>query len=174
MRFRTRSNIILGLLLILLGAWFMARQLYPNLPLWSYFNFSWPWYVIGVGVLLLLLGLLFAAPGMAVPACIVAGIGGILYWQNATGNWQSWSYMWTLIPGFVGVGIFLAELLGGSLRKALRAGLPLVILSALLFAVFGSLLGGLGILGSYWPLLLIVVGIWLLVQPLLRRRTPAA
>src|SRR4030042_6527958 len=102
MRFRTRSNIILGLLLILLGAWFMPRQLYPNLPLWSYFNFSWPWYVIGVGVLLLLLGLLFAAPGMAVPACIVAGIGGTLYWQDATGNWQSWSYVWTLIPGFVG------------------------------------------------------------------------
>ncbi len=173
MKFRKRSNIILGILLILVGIWFMSRQLYPDLAFWGYFDFSWPWYVIGVGAFLILLGLLLGTPGMAVPACIVAGIGFILLWQNSTGSWESWSYAWTLIPGFVGVGIFLAELWGGSLRKALKASLPLIILSAVLFVVFGSYLGGLGILGSYWPLLLILVGAWLLLQPLLRRKAPS-
>ena len=65
---RQRSNTILGLLLILAGAAFLAQRFYPNLRIWDYFTFSWPWYVIGAGALLLLLGLLVGAPGMAVPA----------------------------------------------------------------------------------------------------------
>ena len=42
--------------------------------------------------------LLTGQPGMLVPACIVGGIGGMLYWQNLTGDWASWSYSWSLIP----------------------------------------------------------------------------
>jgi hypothetical protein len=71
---RQRSNTVLGILLILAGAAFLAQQFYPNLRIWSYFTFSWPWYMIGAGALLLLLGLLAGAPGMAIPATIVAGI----------------------------------------------------------------------------------------------------
>ncbi len=39
------------------------------------------------------------------PSIIVGGIGGILAYQDYTGHWESWSYLWTLIPGFVGLGI---------------------------------------------------------------------
>jgi hypothetical protein len=166
---RQRSNTILGLLLILAGAAFLARQFYPSLLIWRYFAFSWPWYVIGAGALLLLLGLLAGAPGMAVPAAIVAGIGGLLYWQNATGNWDSWAYTWTLIPGFVGLGIILEALLEGKLRSGLRAGGSLVVMSAILFVVFASFLGGPVLLGTYWPVLLILVGLWFIIRGLLRR-----
>ena len=168
---QTRSNIILGLLLILGGVWFLAQQFYPELAVWRYLDFSWPWYVIGAGAAILLIGLVLGAPGMAVPAAVVAGIGGLLYWQNETGNWESWSYAWTLIPGFVGLGIILAELLGGDLRKGLREGVPLALISVLLFAVFGSFFGGLGVLGNYWPVLLILAGAWFILQPLVRRRS---
>jgi hypothetical protein len=166
---RQRSNTILGLLLILAGAAFLAQQFYPNLRIWEYFTFSWPWYVIGAGVLLLLLGLLVGAPGMAVPAAIVAGIGGLLYWQNATGNWDSWAYTWTLIPGFVGIGIILEALLEGKLRSGLRAGGGLVVISAILFVIFASFLGGPALLGTYWPVLLILIGLWFIIRSLLRR-----
>jgi len=166
---RQRSNTILGVLLILAGAVFLAQQLYPSLPVWRYFSFSWPWYVVGVGVLLLLLGLLAGASGMAVPATIVAGIGGLLYWQNATGNWESWAYAWTLIPGFVGLGIILEGLLGGKFRNGLRAGGSLVVISAILFVVFASFLGGPALLGTYWPVLLILFGLWFIIRGLLRR-----
>jgi hypothetical protein len=143
----------------------LAVQLLPGLQIW----FSWPWIIIGVAVLLLVIGLLTGVPAMAIPACIVGGIGGVLYWQDATGNWDSWSYAWTLIPGFVGVGIFLAGLLGEDTRDSIRAGSGLILISLVLFAIFGSVFGALGLLGSYWPVLLILLGVLLLARSLFRR-----
>jgi hypothetical protein len=166
---RQRSNTILGLLLILAGAVILAYQFYPELPVWDYLTLSWPLYVIGAGAMLLLLGLLIGAPGMAVPATIVAGIGALLYWQNETGNWESWAYVWTLIPGFVGLGIILEGIMEGKFRSGLRAGGALVLISAILFVVFASFLGGPELLGTYWPVLLILVGLWLILRSLLRR-----
>ena len=164
-----RSNIILGMLLILAGAWFLAEQFYPALRIWDTFTWTWPWILIGVGGLLLLIGLLVGAPGMAVPAAILAGVGGILYYQNQTGDWGSWIFLWTLIPGFVGVGILLADLLTGKLRQGLRNGGPLILISLILFSVFGASLGRLGTLVTYWPVLLILLGVWFVLQPLLKR-----
>ena len=166
---RQRTNTILGLLLVLAGALFLAQQFYPDLKVWDYFTFSWPVYVIGAGVLLLLLGLLVGAPGMAVPATIVAGIGGVLYWQETTGNWDSWAYTWTLIPGFVGLGIILEALLEGKPRGGLRAGGSLMVISAILFVIFASFMGGPALLGTYWPVLLILIGLWFIIRSLLRR-----
>jgi hypothetical protein len=167
---RRRSNLVVGLLLILLGVWFIAVQFVPELRAWMEIEYAWPLIIVGVGVLLLVIGLLTGAPAMAVPACIVGGIGGLLYWQNATGNWESWAYMWTLIPGFVGVGVILSALLGGETRQALSGGAWLILISLVLFAVFGSFLGGLGLLGPYWPVLLIALGLLALLRPLLRSR----
>jgi len=107
---------------------------------------------------------------MAVPACIVGGIGCLLYWQNATGNWESWAYAWTLIPGFLGVGILLAGLLEGRLRQSLDSGIFFIVISLVMFAIFGSFLGGLQIFGLYWPVLLILFGLWMLVRTLFRSR----
>jgi hypothetical protein len=166
---RQRTNTILGLLLVLAGVVFLLQQFYPDLQVWDYFTFSWPVYVIGAGVLLFLLGLFVGAPGMAVPATIVAGIGGVLYWQETTGNWESWAYTWTLIPGFVGLGIILEALLEGKPRGGLRAGGSLMVISAILFVIFASFLGGPALLGTYWPVLLILIGLWFIIRSLLRR-----
>ena len=106
---------------------------------------------------------------MAVPACVVGGIGGLLYWQNVTGNWESWAYAWALIPGFVGVGTMLMGIVsrdGGQVRSAAW----LLVISAILFVVFGSFFGALGFLGKYWPVLLILLGVLSLFQGLFRRR----
>jgi hypothetical protein len=157
---RRRSNLAVGLVLILLGALFLAVQWVPGLQAW----FSWPLIIAGIGGILLIIGLLTGVPAMAVPACIVGGIGGLLYWQNATGNWESWAYVWTLIPGFVGVGIVLSGLLGGETRQAVRGGVWLILISLVLFAVFGSFFGALGLVGRYWPVLLIVAGLALLLR----------
>ena len=163
-----RSSLVGGLLLVGLGALFLVYQLSPSLRELFSLEFSWPLIVVGVGVFLLFLGLVVGAPEMAVPAAIVGGIGGLLYWQNATDNWESWAYAWTLIPGFVGIGIILAGLLGGRLAKGLRDGLGLLIISLVGFAIFGSFLGGFDVLGPYWPLLLILAGVAILIRPLFR------
>jgi hypothetical protein len=160
----TRSKLAVGLMLILLGGCFLAFQLVPSLKYTLVITYSWPLIVVGVGVFLLSLGLILRAPGMAVPACIVGGIGGILYWQNLTGLWESWAYLWTLIPGFVGIGILLSGFLGGELRSSLREGLRLVLISIILFVLFWVFLSRSGLGWEYWPIILIIFGLWTLVE----------
>lgn len=165
-----RINIVGGALLVLLGLLFLAYQLMPNQLAWLRLEMSWPLTIVAVGAALLILGLVVGVPAMAIPACIVGGIGFLLYWQNLTGHWESWAYAWSLIPGFVGVGIILAGLLGeGRLRDALESGFWLILISLILFAIFGSFLGGLDLFGPYWPILLIALGLVLLVRGFFRR-----
>jgi hypothetical protein len=126
--------------------------------------------VIGVGIAMFVLGLIGYAPGMAVPACIVAGIGGILLYQNNSGDWESWSYVWALIPGFVGVGVLISSLLEGRLRHEISGALWLLFISALLFVSFGAILGGVTVFSDYWPVALILLGLWILAKSVFRRR----
>jgi peptidoglycan/LPS O-acetylase OafA/YrhL len=122
-------------------------------------------WTIGAGLLVLLIGLITGAPGMAIPASIIAGIGGILYYQNTNDDFGSWSYMWTLIPGFVGVGTILAGLLGENTRHNVARGLNLIVISAVMFMVFATFFGGISILGDYGvPAILILLGIYILVR----------
>jgi hypothetical protein len=167
---RRRTGLVGGTLLILLGLWFLLVQFVPEFEGLLNIEFSWPLFVIGAGVVLLILGLVTGEPGMAVPACIVGGIGVLLYYQNATGNWASWAYAWTLIPGFAGVGAILAGLLGDKPKQSVKDGINLILISAVMFVVFSSFLGGQDLLGPYWPVLLILLGLWFLIQPLFRRK----
>lgn len=164
-----RTQLALGILLILLGAWFLAARIVPDLQnLVNCFS-EWPLQIIGAGIVLLIIGLVVGAPRMAVAACLVAGIGGILYYQNLTGDWNSWSYMWTLIPGFVGVGNILAGILGAGFRRSLGSGLNLMMTSAALFLIFAAFFGGLNLLGAYGAaILLILLGVWIVILSLLR------
>jgi hypothetical protein len=167
---QNRSNLALGIILLLIGGWLLVTRQVPSIQAWLENNFSWPMYTIGAGLIVLLIGLLTGAPGMAVPASIIAGIGGILYYQNATNDFGSWSYMWTLIPGFVGVGTILAGLLGENTRRNLGHGLRLIVTSAVLYLIFATLLGGLSILGDYGlPVILILLGIYVLASSFLRK-----
>lgn len=159
-----RSGMAVGAVLIIVGAWLLIVQFIPALRGW----FSWPTIIIAVGLLLFLLGVFLGEYEMAIPGCIVGGIGGILFWQNTTGNWESWSYIWALIPGFAGTGTLIAGLLrrdGGQVR----GGLWTMLVGAVLFLVFGSLFGAVGVLGQYWPVLLIVLGLFALIQGLTKR-----
>ncbi len=167
-----RSDLVFGVILLLIGAWFLLAEfkLLPGLNAILNVQNQWPLIVIGVGVLLFLLGLLARAPGMSVPACIVGGIGGILYYDNLTGNWGSWAYTWSLIPGFVGVGILLTTLLGGNERGGYREGLRLILISAILFFVFVMIFSGQAYFIKYWPILIILVGAWVLIQAIVRRK----
>lgn len=164
-----RSQLALGVILILVGGWFLLNQTVP-----SFQNFfepftEWPINMLLIGAVILVIGLVTGSPGLAVPAAIVAGIGGIFYYQEATNNYNSWSYMWALIPGFIGVGTILQGLLGENTAHNLKRGLNLMVVSAVLFLVFASFLGGLDILGNYGPaVLLILLGLWVLGSGLYR------
>lgn len=168
-----RTSLSFALILVALGAWFLAVELSPAVREFAYGRATWPWNVVGAGGLMLLAGLLTWTPGWAIPACIVGGIGGLLYWQNATGQWGSWAWAWTLIPGFVGIGLILAGLLRGRLRGPLIGGAWTIFASLALFSLFGSFLGGATgarFAGQLWPALLILVGLIILAQAFLRPR----
>lgn len=170
---RNVGSAIGGLALVLVGLLFLALQLSPDLAEFMRIEMFWPLVIVGVGVLFFV-GILIGGrsmAGLAVPGTIVGGIGLILFYQNWTGNWESWAYLWTLIPGFVGLGIVLSGLIGGgSFRAAVNAGAGLIVLSLLLFAVFGFFLGldQFSRLGA--PLLLIVIGVWFLLRNVLQAR----
>ncbi|MBN2387297.1 MAG: hypothetical protein JXB85_09770 [Anaerolineales bacterium] len=176
MQRKNRTQLALGLLLILAAAWLIATRIYPDLDEMFNLVFDWPLWVVISGGLILLIGLLVGAPGMAVPACIVAGIGGILYYCNSSNDWAAWSYLWTLIPGFVGIGTILSGLLEGTFRQEIRHGLNLLVISAILFAIFATLMGGAAFLGDYsdyLPIgLLFLLGLWLIVRGIFRRDRP--
>lgn len=164
-----RSRLAAGIIFILVGAAFLAAQLMPGLFSTISIIFGWPWIIIGVGAALFIFGLAIGVPEMAVPACITAGIGCLLYWQNLTGNWGSWAYAWTLIPGFVGIGTVVSALIGGK-RSEISDGLRTILVSLVLFIFFGSFLGAFTFLGAYWPLLIVAAGVILLLQGLIRGR----
>jgi len=164
------SSIIAGLILILVGLFFLLLQFSPDLADSINIERLWPLIIVGVGGLFLL-GALLGSPDLAIPGSIIAGIGLMLYYQNANDAWDTWGYSWALIPGFVGIGIVIQEMLKGRARKGLREGGQLVIISLIMFAVFGALIGGLFNFTMVAALALIGIGLWQLAKVLLGRRT---
>lgn len=168
---RNQTQLVLGILLIAIGVFYFLAQQIPALRAWTQIQFQWPLYVVGAGALILVIGLLTGAPSMAIPACLVAGIGGILYYQNRTNDWASWSFLWTLIPGFVGIGTLLVGLLGEDTRHNLGHGLNLIVISAALFLVFAAIFQRLSFLGPYGPgVVLVLLGLYVVGRGLLRGR----
>jgi len=158
-----RTGIVGGVILILLGVLFLASEIYPQ-----YFNFwDWTFIIIGLGGIFLIWAVLGAVGGLAVPGSILTGIGSILYYQNTTGDWESWAYIWALIPSFVGVGVILSGIIDRKFKNALSGGLVLILISAILLFAFGSAFGLDRSITKYWPLLLIVLGGVALVRAIL-------
>lgn len=164
---KNRSSITSGIIMIAVGLLFLLLNMFPGISAQINFGLHWPLLIVLVGLFFL-----FSAPlstgDMAIPGSIVIGIGTILYYQNLTGNWASWAYIWTLIPGFVGIGLVLSSLKEDQTKKR-QSGFKLIGLSALLFIIFGLFFTGFGRLGALWPLGLIGLGIWLLFRNHLKR-----
>ena len=161
-----RRGIVSGLMLILLGGFFLATQLMPDI----FGTIFWPYIIIGLGGVFMLSALLTRTGGLAIPGSILMGLGGIFYYQAMTGDWASWSYIWTLIPGFVGVGVIIAGLLS---RKRLHfdsGGLILIAISAMGFLPFGGMLGLNLDMTIMWPVFLIGIGVMTLIGAIFRKR----
>lgn len=165
---KTRSNIAVALMLIGIGVWFLLVEMFPAVRAFAYGADTWPLPIIGIGLAIGLLGLLTWTPGMFIPACIVGGIGGLLWYQNTTGQWESWAYAWALIPGFVGFGILLTGLFTRS-RGAALTGFWMAFISLVVFSIFGAFLGGSALVSMLWPVLLIALGMMVMLRGFWRR-----
>ena len=166
-----RPTIAFGLILLLAGVVLLIDQLQPglirsNLGPW----FSWPSIIIGVGLIFIFAALLAGIGGLAIPGSIISTVGLILFYQNSTGDWESWSFVWALIPASVGLGIILMALIDGRLRES-RPGFWLLIVNLIIFVVFMAFFRqNSNLLLRYWPVLIIALGVLVLVQALWPRK----
>lgn len=158
-----RIRLTFGLLLVLLGGGMLWLQANPQVQESLQRYYEWPFNFFLLGGLLVVLAIALDAPGMVIGGSIVAGLGGIFYYQSVTNDYESWAYLWTLIPGFVGIGTLLTALFWSEKRRYhFRRGINLLVTSAVLLLVFGSLLGAFDLFGSYGPaVILILLGLYL-------------
>lgn len=163
-----KGSLVAGVILIAVGAFFLLLPLFPNVADLIDIGEQWPLIIVAIGAIFLL-GALLGTPSLAIPGSVLAGIGSLLYYQNLNDAWESWAYAWTLIPAFVGIGMILMGLLQGSSPKLMKNGGRLVLVSFILFVVFGTLLGGLLSFSVIGPILLILFGLWVLATNLLKR-----
>jgi len=161
-----RKGFVAGILLILLGGFFLAAQLMPEI----FGYIFWPFILVGIGGVFLLSALLTRTGGLAIPGSILLGLGGIFYYQTMTNDWESWSYIWTLIPGFVGLGVIIAGLLSRDGPRFDSGGLVLMAISAMGFLMFGGMFGLDLEMSTMWPIFLIGIGVITLFSALFRKR----
>ncbi len=156
--------------LIGLGVLFLVGQGF-NVNFWEIAGFSWPVFVMIPGFIFLALALAGdrKTAGFAVPGAVITGTGAILWYQNTTGNWESWAYAWTLYPVFVGLALMFMGWRQSN-EKEYNSGRGLVtygVIAFLSFAAFFELLifGGSSFLASsLLPLLLIGAGGFMLLR----------
>lgn len=99
------GRLIGAVVLIGLGLMFLAGNFFDFG--FGFWDFSWPFFVLVPGLVFLFFAITGDknAVGLVYPGTIVTGTGAILFYQNVTGNWESWAYVWTLYPLFVGIAL---------------------------------------------------------------------
>jgi hypothetical protein len=175
----SRTGMVAGILLILLGILFMALQ-FIQFDFWAEL---WPTIIIGIGLLFFVAMLVTGrgSGGLAIPGSIITMVGLILLFNNTFGFWETWAYAWTLIVVAAGIGINIfgrythqekARQSGGTVA---RIGLILFVLFGIFFELFIGLTGIFEGSSLLWPVLLILLGVYLLLARsglFARRRVP--
>lgn len=110
-------ELLLGLMLLVIGLLVLASE-----PLGDW--------VAGLGIsnellawwpaIVLLLALFFLVPaafpgpnrrlraGMVIPGAFLGGVGAALLYTSLADRWPAWSYLWTVIPFSIGIGLYAA------------------------------------------------------------------
>jgi hypothetical protein len=157
-----RGSLVGGIILILIGGLILVNQLAGGIGI----QISWPLILVGMGLLFILFGAIFGLGGLAVPGSIIGGLGLIFYYQDYIGDYTSWTYMWALIPGFVGVGVLISGLINPGTGKG---GWSLIAISAILFTVFAAIFGD---LSDQWviyiSIAIILIGVIALIRAVMR------
>lgn len=152
-------------MLIGIGVLFLIAQVFN----FSIIGILWPLFVILPGAVFL-----YTAwrgdrgkAGFAVPGAMIGGTGLILFYQNLTGHWESWAYIWALYPVFLGLALtFIGRRTHNENTYLTGNGFVKwgFISFVALWALFeGFLFGGSSALLTTWlPLALIAGGIYML------------
>jgi hypothetical protein len=162
-----RGAVVTGGILILIGAIFLFVNVF-------HINFGeiWPiiFFIIGAGFYLPVLLLprdRGNLAGLLIPGTILFGLGAIFFYNTFTDNWGSWAYIWTLIPASVGLGLLLAARVGEWGGDTMKVGFWMFVISTGVCLILAAFFGG-GNAGLIGAILLIVLGVFLLIQSMRR------
>ena len=176
---RSRAHALVGIGLVIVGLTAIGVR---NSGISVLDGASWPWAVIVPGLVLLVIATVLSYPtGLvsAIAGSIITTVGVLLLYQQSTDHWESWAYVWALIPAAAGLAILAYGLLfrrrrlvGLGARIAAVAGLLFVALMWIVETVFRT--GSAPIAIETWgPAIVIVLGV-LIVANSLRRRPSTA
>jgi peptidoglycan/LPS O-acetylase OafA/YrhL len=160
-RYALRGGLLLGGLLTL----FLLRHVIAV---------SVPFYVILPGLVLLVSALMFGkrAAVLAIPGCMAVTFGSILFYQQASGNYQSWNYAWALILAAAGLGMVIQGT-KSKRRRNLRYGMRTLSSGAFLFLLLGTIFALISssdgaepsnVGNVLWPLALIGAGVVMILR----------
>lgn len=162
---RLSSNVLGGVLLIVLGTIFLAGQLFDI----GLGHKVWPLAIIIPGVILFWSALAWvekASQALAAVSGVVTMVGIVLLVQSLTGWWASWAYAWALVvPTGPGLGMWLLGVmqerakLARSGRDVSRLGLFIFVVGALFFELFLGINGP----GVRYGLSLLLMGLGLIL-----------
>ncbi len=155
-----------GVGLIGLGVVFLLGQFLR----FDIMRYLWPFFILAAGAAFFV-GMVAGGRDMgalAVPGSVISTVGLILLFQNIFSLWATWSYAWALIIAGAGVGLIIfgrwsdVPDLRNAGRVVIAVGLSMFFIFGLFFEFGASLLGLRSPGGIFWPLALILVGLYAL------------
>jgi hypothetical protein len=162
-----RGSVVVGGILIVVGAIFLFVNVFR-----IDFGRIWPiiFFIIGAGFYLPVLLMPRDRRNLSsflIPGTILFGLGTIFFYNIFADNWGSWAYIWTLIPASVGLGLLLAARVGDWGGDTMKVGFWMFVTSTGVCLVLASFFDG-GNAGAVGAILLIVLGVFLLIQSIRR------
>lgn len=170
-----RRGLVGGVVLVAVGLIVLiARQ--AGLDLGDALDNAWPLFIIVPGLALLAAAFVPEPPdglGFAVSGSVVTTVGAILLYQQTSGNWESWAYIWAVIPMAAGIAIAVYGFLTG-FRDIAGNGVRLAGIAVVLFllgtwyfnAVFETGKAPLDI-ETWWPVAVVLVGAFIVGRAVL-------
>ncbi len=159
-----RKGWVGGLLLILLGVLFLVNEFYPGvLGDWTL--------LLGLGVVFLVAYAIGRQYGFLIPGCILAGLGvALALVENGYVSSAAEDGVFVLLLGASFLAIWLIDLLVSRGRPLgwwpIIPGGILTIVGAALYTDNEAWLES---IGQWWPLIFIIVGVWILLERVIRR-----
>ncbi|MGI8930012.1 MAG: hypothetical protein ACR2F5_01740 [Candidatus Limnocylindria bacterium] len=109
----------------------------------------WPVILIGLSLFFLGPALLGRRPnrriraGMAIPGFFLAGVGSVLLYTSLSDRWDAWSYLWSVVPFSLGLGMYAAGWIADA--PAFKwIGAAIAVGGAVGYLVFATAFGGEG------------------------------
>jgi hypothetical protein len=151
----TPVNTVVAVILIGLGlVWVLKPSIYVDLGL-----LTGPGFMTVLGILLFVMALNVDPPGgelLAIAGTVVAMVGMILAYQDATHQWTVWTYAWALVlPTSIGLGQILYGSITGR-SSLVTIGKLAMFLAGVIF--FELIIGVSGFDLGHWGLPILFIG----------------